>query len=125
MEEHVSNSEQPSISERAKELEQLIRVSGQQYARLEQRLEESAHLEVEDRQIATDIYQVAISKLEPTQDDVVFIWLPDRATDRDIAAVSKILGEIIQRRFRFVVARKDALEIEVVKGKHSTILLPS
>lgn len=77
-----------------------------------------------EESIATDVIEVSIAKLEPTADDVVFIWLPDKVTDREIAKVGKILAEIIQDRFRFIVARKN-LEIEMVKGKHSPILLPS
>lgn len=110
----------PTTIERVSRLEQ-------HYARLEQQLDKLLALGDVEESIVTDVIEVSIAKLEPTVDDVVFIWLPaDKGlTEAQIQQVGAQLGAVIQGRFKFIVLVKGAVEVEVIKGKHSPILLPS
>lgn len=71
------------------------------------------------------IVEIAMEKLEPTASDLVIFWLPEHFTEEDAHTAGQGLANVIQNRFRFAVFVKGAVDISIVKGNSSNILLPS
>lgn len=69
-----------------------------------------------DEDMPVRVIEMAMTKLEPTQDDVIVFWMPPELTHAQIAQIGQSFDSVIGGRFRYIMLVRDAVKIETIKG---------
>lgn len=61
-----------------------------------------------------DVVEVAVTKLEPTRDDIIIFWMPSSLTHVQIQQIGASFDKVIAGRFRYIMLVRDSVKLEII-----------
>lgn len=84
---------------------------------LEKRIQvlEERIVELEANNVTLKVIEMTVTKLEPTEDDVVVFWMPPELTHSQVHQIGQSFDSVIAGRFRYIMLVRGGVEIQMIK----------